>query len=347
MSARHILLVLVLLAGVGSAVARGGERDGKLEIHWIDVEGGAATLLVTPAGESILVDTGNPGHRDPDRIVKQAAAAGLRRIDHLVITHYHRDHFGGAAVVSELLPIGTVWDNGRFEGQPDDPGKEYYSLKCERRQTIQPGDTLPLKQREGAPEIRIRCLGARQQFVSAVGDVATNDEICAQHRPKERDGSDNANSIVLVLDFGAFRFFDAGDLTWNQEQRLVCPVNLVGKVDVYQVTHHGLDSSNNPVVIRTLEPRVAIMNNGTTKGCLPEVFATLSTQPGLQAVYQVHKNLRPDGATNNVAEERIANREAECQGHPIVLKVAADSRTYEVAIPAHGHAREFETMEKP
>jgi hypothetical protein len=145
------------------------------------------------------------------------------------------------------------------------------------------------------------------------------------------------------VQFGNWRFFDAGDLTWNQEARLVCPKNLIGQVDVYQVTHHGLDSSNNPLVLRTLQPRVAIMNNGVTKGCLPEVAANLRDTPSLQAVYQVHKNLRPDGATGNVPDEFIANKERECQGNYIKLSVAPDAKSYTVSIPANGHSRTFQT----
>jgi hypothetical protein len=147
----------------------------------------------------------------------------------------------------------------------------------------------------------------------------------------------------MVVQFGDWRFFDAGDLTWNQEARLVCPKNLVGKVDVYQVTHHGLDSSNNPLVLRTLEPRVAVMNNGVTKGCLPEVYANLKDTPSLDAIYQVHKNLRPDGATNNVPDEFIANLQQECKGNYIKLSVAPDGRSYTVSIPANGHERSYNT----
>jgi competence protein ComEC len=319
-----------------------------LEIIWVDVEGGAATLMITPAGETVLVDAGNPGRRDPERIFKAVTGAGKKRIDHLVVTHYHGDHYGGAAPLSELLPIGTVYDNAEFDGMPEKPDKVYREFKCEKRVQINPGDKLPLKE---APQDRrlgfeIFCLGTRQQFIPPPTDKERNAKICANAPTKERDGSDNANSVVLLVKFGDFRFFDAGDLTWNQEAKLVCPKDLVGKVDVYQTTHHGLDASNNPLVLQTIQPRVAIMNNGTRKGCMPEVFTNLKETKSIQAIYQMHKNLRPDGDKNNAPEEFIANAEEKCNANTIQLSVAADTKSYTVSIPATKHAKKFETTLK-
>jgi competence protein ComEC len=326
------------------ALTRAGESDKKLDIFWIDTEGGAATLLVTPAGETVLIDCGNPGRRDADRVVKTITElAGRKQIDHLVTTHYHGDHFGGAIEVAKLLPIHNLWDNGEFEGLRDHPGKAYFELKAEKKHVIQPGDKIPVKNASGSPELTIKCLGTRQNFITAPAGTEANATICASAKEKARDGSDNANSVVLLISFGSFRFYDAGDLTWNMEHKLVCPHNLIGKVDVYQVTHHGLDASNNPLVLQTIEPRVAIMNNGTTKGCMPEVFTNLKETKSLQALYQVHKNLRPDGEKNNVPAEYIANPEKECQGNHIRLSVSPDSKSYTVAIPANKHERTFQT----
>lgn len=321
-----------------------------LRIFWIDTEGGAATLIVTPAGESVLIDTGNPGIRDSERIAKLATReAGLKRIDHLITTHYHSDHFGGAATLSTLIGIGHVHDNGKFEGMPDQPHKEYWEFKCDERSVINPGDLIELKQAADSPPVSLICLGARQKFIDpAEVNARENSDIGKMHRPKDRDGSDNANSVVMVLSFGGFRFFDAGDLTWNQEARLVHPYDLVGHVDVYQVTHHGLDASNNPVVLRTLKPTVAIMNNGHTKGCAPDVFADLKETETIKAIYQVHKNLRPDGSMNNAPDEFIANHTAadKCEGHPIHLTVKADAASYTVAIPSRGHQATYKTTTK-
>lgn len=335
----------LLVSSILTCSAWAEPADKRLDIYWIDTEGGAATLLVTPAGETVLIDTGNPGRRDPDRIVNAVTkVAGMQQIDHLIITHYHGDHFGGAITLATLLPIRNLYDNGQFENMPDNPGKAYFDLKAGHKHVIQPGEALELKQAgEPAPKISLKFLGGKQKFIDPPADAPENATICAAAREKERDGSDNANSVVALVGFGGWKFFDAGDLTWNQEARLVCPKNLVGQVDVYQVTHHGLDSSNNPLVLRSLTPRVAVMNNGVTKGCLPEVFGNLKETASLEAIYQVHKNLRPDGATSNVADEFIANKEEKCQGHYIKLSVAPDAKSYTVSIPAHGHERTYQT----
>ena len=340
-------LALFVFMATALASATATEADKQLHIYWIDTEGGAATLLVTPMGETVLIDAGNPGRRDLDRIVKTITeVAGRKQIDHLVTTHFHTDHFGGMLELSQTLPVRNLWDNGEFEGLKDHPGKEYFALKADQKHVIKPGDKLPLKQLPaGSPELSIRCLGAKQQFALAPEGAAENATVCATARDKDRDGSDNANSVVLLVTFGGFKFYDAGDLTWNMEKKLVCPHNLVGKVDVYQVTHHGLDASNNPLILQTIEPRVAIMNNGTTKGCAPEVFATLAETKSLQGIYQLHKNLRPDGEKNNVAAEFIANPEKNCQGNHVELTVAADTKSYTVAIPANKHEKTYKTRE--
>jgi competence protein ComEC len=271
--------------------------------------------------------------------------AGLRQIDHLVVTHYHLDHYGGAAALSRVIPIGHVHDNGQFEGLREPPDQEYREFKAGRRSVISPGDELRLAQLEsaGAPPLRVRCLAARQQIVAVDEAQHAENPHCGDYQPKPEDLSDNANSVVLLVSLGRFDFFDAGDLTWNVEHALVCPRNRVGAVDVYQVTHHGLDSSNNPVLLRALEPTVAVMNNGVTKGCEPYTFAALRETPSLQAVYQVHKNLRPDGDHNNAPDEQIANLQEDCQANYIHLHVEPDGEEYTVSIPGRGHERTFRT----
>lgn len=342
---RAVLNSFALSLGLlfAAIMARGAERrPGELDIYWIDVEGGAATLIVTPAGESVLIDSGNPGLRDTNRIFQAASKeAGLRKIDHLITTHYHRDHFGGAAQLSTALPIGEVHDNGAFAGQRELADAEYYQFKADRRSVISPGDQLALRPIEAAlPKLSLRCLGARQKFVAAEGTTAN--ECCGQNQPRPVDNSDNANSIVMLLAYGAFDFLNTGDLTWNREFDLVCPVSHVGKVDVFQVSHHGLDVSNNPVLIRSIEPRVAVFNNGTTKGCMPMAFAALKETPSIQAIYQVHKNLRDDGATVNTKDEYIGNLTADCHGQFLKMTVAPDGKSYTMLVSSTGRRQTYE-----
>lgn len=336
--------MLRMIALLGLLVGTTGAHARTLDIYWVDVEGGAATLIVTPAGESVLIDSGNPGQRDPQRIVKVATEqAKIRRIDHLITTHYHRDHFGGASTLAKLMPVGVVHDNGKFAGMPDDPGPDYWEFPCGGRKVINPGDQLQLRQTEGQ-SLSLRCLGTRKTFPDAADDDPANANVCGTHRPKDRDGSDNANSVAMLLEYEGFRFLDNGDMTWNQEFNLVCPQNMIGDVDVYQVTHHGLDSSNNPVVINSVNPTVSVMNNGVTKGCLPEVFANLKASNSIKAMYQVHKNMRPDGSVNNTDDEYIANRKKDkCDANFIKLSVAEDGSQYTVSIPANNHSRTFLT----
>lgn len=338
-----IISLLIALPALADA------HNKRLDIYWADTEGGAATLIVTPAGESILIDAGNPGDRDPPRIFKIAHdVAKLDKIDHMITTHYHKDHFGGAAALSTMIPIGTVWNNGDFHAGRDAPSQEYLEFKCDVRKVINPGEEVPLKQTEGSPAVHIKCFMARQQPIAAPTDAKPN-PLCKEEAltHQTRDLSDNANSVVSVLDFGGFRFYDGGDLTWNMELKLACPVNLVGKIDVYQVTHHGLDLSNNNLLVQSLEPTVAVMSNGPKKGCNPHTVATLRSTKSIQAIYQLHRNLQPGQEGNNVSDAAyIANEKEQCEGNWVMLSVDPEAKTYTMRVPATKHERTFEVRAK-
>ncbi len=336
-----------------AVLATASARDKTLDIYWIDSEGGGSTLLVTPAGESILVDTGNPGGRDPQRIAKVAKdVAGLTRLDHVIISHFHIDHFGGLAELPALIPVGVLYDKGFPEGSPDGKpqdlpwsvnSKRYLGAQVGKRVVLAAGDTVPLRVPDGSPALQLRCLGANQRFIDPTPGQPQN-PLNGTVPAKPVDSSDNANSIVLLLQFGDFRFFNGGDLSWNSEAKLVSSVNLVGLVDLYQVNHHGLEASNNPLLIRSLEPTVAVMNNGPTKGTGKSAMDALRSIPGIQ-IYQIHENIRED-KENTSDPNLIANHGNlgdSCAAHYIQCTVAADAKHYTLKVPSTGHALTYVT----
>lgn len=343
-------IIAVLFTFVCVTFVFASPKDGRLDIYWVDVEGGAATFIVTPAGESILIDTGLPGDRDPVRIHKLATQiAGVKKIDHLIITHFDGDHVGGAADVAKLMPVRNVYDHGVEATDRKKPPQAYLDMKCEKRVLVKPGDTIPLWNAGPVPgqsiEVSMTCLAAKQKFIKPTKDHKPNPDGTKALMQERKDLSANADSIVLLLRFGDFDFLDAADLTWNLEGQLVCPVNLVGPVDVFQVDHHGLDSSNNPVLINSVAPTVAVMNNGDRKGCGARTFFNLKNCKSIKAIYQLHKNLRRDGDKNNTADKFIANisKKNECKGHYVKLSVDRAGKTYTVSIPARGHSATYKS----
>lgn len=323
-----ILLVSLTMATLAKPPAR-----KTLEIYYVDVEGGAATLIVTPAGESILVDTGWPGFesRDAKRIQAAMQQAGIAEIDHLIITHYHVDHFGGVPELAKLVTIKNHYNHGELPNPPENGSQtrqyaNYLAAANNKTTTIKPGDTIKLRSLKGTPPVTLRFLAARGETLP--GKTRESNPVCADAKQMPEDKSDNARSIVFKLSYGAFDFFDAGDLTWNIESKLVCPSNVIGKVDLYQVTHHGMDISNNPVLLKSVSPTVAIMNNGPKKGGSANTIKWLRELPSLQALYQVHRNVAISNE-QNTAPEYIANIDE--QGSEMIwVSVDAAKKTFTV-----------------
>ena len=296
-----------------------------LEIYWIDAEGGASTLIVAPSGESLLEDTANrtADDRDAKRIFAATQAAGITKIDMLLTTHFHGDHIGAMAALAKLIPIGMYMDHGESVeiARPNIAAayKAYVELAGTHRRILKPGDRIPMKGVESQV-----VMSAGQAITKALKGAGAKNSTCAdfQAHPADTD-PDNDQSVGFVLKFGKFDFIDLGDLTWNLEQKLVCPMNLIGKVDLYQTTHHGLDRSNSPQFLEAIRPTVAVMNNGPRKGGQESVFATLR-KSGVQDIWQGHLALGTPGEINS-PENMIANLEAtaECRGN--LLKASVDS----------------------
>ena len=299
-------LMAVAVAAAGTLAGAQGPRT-TLDIYVIDVEGGQATLLVAPSGASMLVDAGWPGFdgRDADRIAAAAKQAGLSRIDTLVVTHYHRDHVGGVPAIAARLPIGTFVDHGPTVEEGDQPALLYRAYLDARAQgrhlLVKPGDTIPI----ASLDVRV---------VSADGALATRalpgagaaNALCRDFTPKDPDPSENARSVGMVIAFGRFRMLDLGDLTWNKERDLMCPNNLVGPIDLYLTSHHGLDQSGSPALVHAIQARAAVMNNGAKKGGVPSAWQIVHDAPGLQDLWQIHYAV-DGGPSHNSPEPFIAN----------------------------------------
>jgi competence protein ComEC len=302
--------------------AAAAKTDPALQIYFIDVEGGQATLLVTPSHESVLIDTGWAGARDADRIVSAAKAAGLKRIDYVLITHYHQDHVGGVADLLQRIPIGMFVDHGNDVEDSDDARDLYKgyekAIEHSKRVHLAPNEGLPLK-------------GITFQVLTAGGEHITEplpgageaNPYCGSVVEAKPDASENAQSLGMLITYGKFRFLDLGDLTEKKELELVCPNNLIGTVSLYLTTHHGITPDNPKALVWALHPLVAVMNNGAHKGGNAEAWQIVHDSPGLADMWQLHYAV-DGGKDHNVADDLIANVDQKSDGHSIKVEAEPD-----------------------
>jgi competence protein ComEC len=307
-----------------------------LDIYFIDVEGGQSTLVITPAGQTLLVDTGFPGSggfaavpvaankaRDANRILAAARAAGVNRIDYLLITHFHADHDGGVPELAQLIPIRTFIDHESPGPQAEERVAGTQAAFDRYARVRAKGMHLALK-----PGERIPLTGVETVVVSAAGETLRSplpgagaaNPACGATAPAAQEPTENPRSTGIHMRFGRFTFLDVGDLSGAPLFALACPKSLIGPTDVYLVAHHGGPDAADPATFAAFAPRVAILNNGATKGGSPEVLAALHQAAGLEDAWQLHRSL-PKGA-RYFDDDHIANLD-ESTAH--WLKVSAKS----------------------
>jgi beta-lactamase superfamily II metal-dependent hydrolase len=282
------VLVLCLVGGIVGLMAQPSAKT--LDIYFVDTEGGQSTLYVGPSGESLLVDTGNAGERDLTRILETLQAAGVRRIDHLWSTHYHGDHVGALLAVAKQVPIGHFYDHGAPHPNDRIVSKafltSYEEVSRGRRTIVKPGDKLRIA------GLEVTTVASANRYIrSNVGGGGRPNAACAETQQKDETSyidADNGESAGFLMTYGRFRTVNLGDLTWNGEIDLMCPTNRIGAVDVYLTSHHGLERSGSPALVHALQPRVAVMNNGTRKGGAADAFRVLHSSPGLEDLWQLH-----------------------------------------------------------
>ncbi len=315
--------IALLWAALAAAPLNGA---GKLDIYVIDVEGGKALLAVGPAGESLLMDAGWPGYggRDVNRIAETARRAGLKQIDTLVITHLDIDHVGDVEALAAAIPVKHVVDNGPLQTTGKGVEKRFQTYAAARdrleHSTVQPGDRIPF----GQVDVRVVAAGGRSIRSALPGGGARN-ALCAgtPAPPEIREDLEDNMSIGLLFTLGKFRMLDLADLESAYEYNLMCPNNLIGPVDVYQVNVHGQAKGVTPVLAQALGARVAVVANGARKGGDPASWPILRGAPGLEDIWQVHFSIA-GGREKNPPEDYIANPDQNCEGKGIHISAAPD-----------------------
>jgi competence protein ComEC len=339
-----IALAVLALAAPGLTRAAPAQPRN-LDFYWIDVEGGASTLIVSPSGESMLFDTGyEVGDRDAKRIYAAAQQAGLKQIDYVVISHWHADHVGGLAALAKMIPIGRFFDHGDAV-QPEDRARlEGYKVVAGNKRTIlKPGDNIPLK------GVQVQVVASEEKLIANPVNGGGPNPLCANAPQMGPAGPENQRMVGLMLSYGKFKYLSLADLDWQKEMELSCPINKLGTVTMYLVSRHGgLDDSAAPAFLGAIKPQVVIMNNGPKKGLgqtddrskplsVPGVqtaayernsYLRLAKSPGVEGIWQEHLSLLDKEPAHNTSPDMIANFEdtADCQGHWIRGSVASDGK---------------------
>lgn len=339
-----------LMAGLALAAVASLDAQRGLEIYSIDVEGGQATLLVSPDRESLLIDAGWPGERDGKRIMAAAKEAGVTQIDYFVNTHFHSDHFGSVPDLMPGLPIRTFVDSGTITESSERAVAAFQIYAKERAKgrhlIVKAGDKVPIK----GLDVQVIIAGGTP-LAKPLQGAGTSNPLCKDLAAQPVDPSEDARSVGVVITHGRFRMVDLGDLTWNKENELACPNNLVGTVDLYLSTRHGLNGAGSPALVHALRPRIAIINNAGKKGASREHFLTMKSSPGIEDVWQLHYSMPrpgvpglretsdPGGPDLNTREPLIANVDDTTE-FPLHVSARTDG-SFVVMNPRNGQKKEY------
>lgn len=318
----------------GTAGAANPAADAVLSIYWVDVEGGASTIIAAPNGKTIVVDAGWAGARDAGRIAKVLTdELHAQVIDYFIATHYHTDHIGGVPTLAGLLPISKFYDHGATV-EPSNDFDNYVSAAGNKRVTSAPGDKLDLG------DLQLTFVTSATKVIDPALPPGAANPLCDSSTSKSMTaGIENTESLGFLATFGKFKFVDLGDLTWNIEQQLMCPTNRIGTADIYQVSHHGQDISGSPQLVYALAPTVAVMNNGASKGGAAATFDALKASPGLKDLWSLHRVTAND-AQHNAADDLTANLAGADQGY--FLKAVVDaSGSYTLTNSRNGMTRTY------
>jgi competence protein ComEC len=328
---------------LGGSAVMAAQNNANLRIYWIDVEGGASTLFVSPTGESLLFDTGNPGNgdRDAKRIFETAKKAGLTRIDHVVISHWHGDHVGGLEALSKMIPLGKFYDHGDGVEAADKARHDsYVSIAGTNRKILKAGDMI------GLGPVQFRVLVSEGPVISTAINGGGANPLCTNAPVMSPAGAENIRMVSLAVNYGSFKYASLADLDWSREMELVCPVNKLGSINLYTINRHGgLDDSGSPQLLGAVKPQVVVFNNGPRKGLgqkdersqpINAATATpyeknsylrVAKNAGNEGVWQLHRSMIDPDPTHNTMPDMIANMEQEGdQGFGLSAVVGADGK---------------------
>jgi competence protein ComEC len=342
---KQMFAVACLMLALATPVHAQSNQPRNLDIYWVDVEGGAATLIVSPSGESLLIDTGYAvGDRDAKRIYAATQLAGLQQIDHLVISHFHADHVGGLAALAKMIPIARFYDHGDTVDQVDKERLDGYKVVADGKRTIvKAGDEIAL----GGPKALV--VSSDEKFIPRPVNGGGPNPLCANAVEMAPAAGENRRMVGLLLTYNKFKFLNLIDLDWQMEMELVCPINRVGTVSIYQSSRHGgFDDAGAPAFLGAIKPQVIIVNNGPRKGLgavdnrvkpitVPgrqtaayekNSYLRMATLPGIEGIWQGHLSFLDKDPSHNTAPDMIANLEdaGNHEGHWIKASIQPDGK---------------------